>query len=80
MVSDSKVQCRSVTIDDAGMRTYTYQSCNSWFKNQPGQSKYFLLMHPNERDLLIGSIYDETKAAEINVDGYIVWIYNDNLF
>lgn len=80
VVSDSKVQCRSVTIDDAGMRTYTYQSCESWFKNQPGQSKYFLLMQSNERDLMLGSIYDQTKAAEFNVDGYYVWIFNDNLF
>lgn len=80
VVSDSKVECRSVTIDENGLRTYTYQSLNSWFKNQPGQERYFLLMTQGERDLMLGGLYDETKIDAFEVDGYIVWVFNDNLF
>ena len=80
VVSDSRVKCRNVTIDEMGCRPYYYQGCGSWYTNQPGQEKYFLLMTQGERDLLAGNSLETMKIAEISIEGYIVWIYNDNIF
>lgn len=80
VVSDSKVRCRSVNIEETGCTPYTYQGCRSWYDNQPGQAKYFLLMTEFERGLMLGSELDTRKVSEIEIEGYFVWVYNDNLF
>lgn len=80
VASDSKVKVRSVNIDSSGCTPYYYQSCRSWFDKQAGQERYFLLMSQYERDQLAGSSLESTKTGEVMIDGYCVWIYNDNLF
>lgn len=82
VVSDSKVKCRSVTINEDGYYTYYYQGCRSWYNDQPGQSQYFLLMSQYERDLLVNAntpLLDYVKQ-EFSVEGYTVWVFNENIF
>lgn len=82
VVSDSKVKCRSVTIDENGYRPYYYQGCHSWYDDQPGQPQYFLLMSQYERELLVNAdtpLLDYVKQ-EFSIDGYIVWVFNENIF
>lgn len=82
VISDSEVECRSVNIDENGVTPYGYQSCNSWFDEQPGQNKYFLLMTDIEKQNLeatdshlLGLYHDEISAH-----GYYIWVFNENIF
>ena len=82
VVSDSAVKVRSVNIDENNVWKYTYQSCNSWFDRQEGVDKYFLLMDAGERDTMVNSnnhlMYE--KIEEFTIDGFIVWVFNHNIF
>lgn len=82
VVADSRVKCRAVTIDDGGCRPYYYQGCRSWYDNQPGQPQYFLLLTQGEADKLIeiGSPLAEFKVMEFSINGFPVWVYNENIF
>ena len=82
VASDSNVKCRAVVIDDGGYRPYYYQTCRSWYKNQPGQSQYFLLMSQGERDQVVnsGDPIVNNVSQEFVIDGYIVWVFNENIF
>lgn len=80
VVSDSAVKCRSVNIEENLCTPYTYQGCRSWYQNQPGQARYFLLMTEFEHSLLLDSELHAKKVGELESDGYFVWVFNDNLF
>ncbi len=82
VASDSSVKCRAVVIDENGYRPYYYQTCRSWYNNQPGQSQYFLLMSQGERDMILnaGSPIVDRKTQEFSIDGYVVWVFNENIF
>jgi hypothetical protein len=82
VVSNSAVQCRSITLDENGVSAYRYQSNNAWFEDQPGQSSYFLLMSQSEETTLIESESPLLTMAhgEISCDGYVVYIFNTNIF
>ncbi len=80
VASDSRVKVRSVNIDSNGCTPYYYQSCRNWFGKQAGQERYFLLMSQYERDQMAGSSLEASKTGEVMIDGYYVWIYNDNIF
>ncbi len=82
IVSDSKVKCRSVNISETGCDPYYYQGCRSWYRTQPGQQKYFLLLSAGERTMLenSGSPLATTYAEDINVNGFTIWVYGENLF
>ena len=80
IVSDSRVKCRSVTIDDMGYYPYYYQGCKNWYENQPGQQQYFLLMTQGERDILRGNNLENIKTEEFEIEGFIVWVFGNNLF
>ena len=80
VASDSRVKCRSVNIDDMGYYPYYYQGCKGWYDAQPGQQKYFLLMTQGERDILEGNNLQNIKIEEFEIDGYIVWVFGNNLF
>ncbi len=80
IVSDSRVQVRSVDIAENSVTPYYYQGCKSWYDKQPGQEKYFLLLNQPEKDTLTGSDLEARKVNEIEIEGYYVWVFNDNLF
>ncbi len=82
VAADSQVQCRSVTIDEAGCRPYYYQSCRSWFDKQPGVDKYFLILDAGE----VAALQDQASPLvdlhrqEFSIGSYTVWVFNDNIF
>ncbi len=82
VVSDSAVKVRSVNIDENNVWKYTYQSCNSWFDKQEGVDKYFLLMDAGERDTMVNSNNPlmSQKIEEFAIEGYIVWVFDHNIF
>lgn len=82
VVSDSNVKCRAVVIDESGYRPYHYQGCRSWYNDQPGQPQYFLLMTQGERDQILesGCGLENQRTQEFAIDGYLVWVFNQNIF
>ena len=82
VASDSNVKCRAVVIEEGGYRPYYYQTCRSWYNSQPGQSQYFLLMSQGERDMVVnsGDPIVSKVTQEFSIDGYIVWVFNENIF
>ncbi len=82
VISDSEVECRSVNINEHGVTPYDYQSCRSWFDDQPNQEKYFLLMTDIEKQNLEATTSPLlTKPyEEIFAHGYYIWIFNENIF
>jgi len=82
VVSDSAVKVRSVNIDENNIWKYTYQGCNSWYDKQEGVDRYFLLMDAGERDTMVNSnnrLVSE-KKEEFAIDGFIVWVFDHNIF
>ncbi len=82
VVSDSAVKCRNVTIDEEGIRPYVYQSNESWFKDQPGQEKYFLLLSAQEHmqlcmsgDPVLNLPHEESELFDFHL-----WVFEENLF
>ena len=81
VISDSEVECRSVNINEHGVTPYDYQSCYSWFDDQPNQDRYFLLMTDIEKQNLEATTSPLlTKPhEEIFAQGYYIWVFNENL-
>lgn len=82
VVSDSAVECRSVNITQDGISPYYYQSCRSWFEDQPGQEEYFLLMTHGEKEAMVncGSDLVNKVTKEIETGGYYIWVFDENIF
>lgn len=82
VISDSRVECRGVQIDDNGMVPGRYQNLNAWFKDQPDQEKYFLLLTVDEKLMLenSGSYVLDMPHEEILAEGYVIWVFEENLF
>ncbi len=83
VISDSAVECRSVWIsEDRGVTNYGYQTADSWYLDQPGVNKYFLLMTPSNKETLEASdsVLLSREHYEITAEGYIIWVFNENLF
>ncbi len=82
VISDSEVECRSVNINEHGVTPYDYQSCYSWFDDQPNQDRYFLLMTDIEKQNLEATTSPLlTKPhQEIFAHGYYIWVFNENIF
>lgn len=82
VVSDSRVECRGVQIDDNGIVPGRYQNLNAWFKDQPDQEKYFLLLTVDEKLMLENSesYVLDMPHEEILAEGYVIWVFEENLF
>lgn len=52
LISDSKVKVRDVNINEYGVSKRLYQSSSDWYKDQPGQDKYFLLLSSYEYNVV----------------------------
>lgn len=80
--SDSETKVRNVDIDSSGVRMNDYQSNRTWYEDQEGQDDYFLLMTQGERDLLVSSGHEilARPRHELECQGYIIWIYEENVF
>ncbi len=80
--SDSACKVRSVEIDEDGVSQSYYQSNRNWFEDQPGQEEYFLLMTQKEARVLETSYSRFLYAAheELRYGGYVIWVFEENLF
>ncbi|MBE6850125.1 MAG: hypothetical protein E7504_00055 [Ruminococcus sp.] len=81
VISDSKSKCRSVSIGEGGVEISGYQAMNSWYQDQPGQDKYFLLMSQQEKEGLLKSkspILEKTYR-EVKAGNYVIWIFYENI-
>lgn len=81
VVSDSRVECRSVNVTETGVTPYEYQSCRSWFDDQPNQEEYFLLLTKDEYDIFKASTSPlvEKEYEEIPAHGYYILVFNENV-
>ena len=85
LITDSKVKVRDVNVDDYGVSKRIYQSSEAWYKDQPGQDKYFLLLNPPEYQKLvdIGSpLLEQTMqnmSAVVNNTEYKVLVFDHNI-
>lgn len=79
VVSDSRVKCRSVNINENGLFVYDYQSMDQWFEEQPDQEKYFLLMTDIEKSILekTESPVPKLEHEEILAEGYVIWVFDE---
>lgn len=89
IVSDSRIQCRDIDINEEGFyKRYYYQSNVTWYEDQPGQKNYFVLMTDSEAGWVTNGnppivqqpheiIYLDLPASE---EQYQVWIYSENIF
>ena len=68
VISDDTIRVRNVNVNEDGTVTpYKYQSEDEWFRPQPDQDTYFLLLDASEYDSLIAagsSLISEYKTAE----------------
>ena len=85
LLSDSKVKTRMILADsDKGVWTDFYQNCYSWYKDQEGVDRYFVLLTMAERNNALRC--DEWKEFVISQDpeiiqleGYVIYIFDRNI-
>ena len=76
---------RDVNIDDYGVSKRIYQSSSEWYKDQPGQEEYFLLLNPPEYQTLVNIqsplLTEKTKELikVINNTEYRVLVFDHNI-
>lgn len=84
LISDSEVKVRDVNIDDNGVSARIYQSSKEWYKDQPGQQEYFLLVNPYEYQTLINIqsplLMEKTKELSVTINNteYRVLVFDHN--
>lgn len=85
LITDSEVKVRDVNIDDYGVSKRIYQSSSEWYKDQPGQEEYFLLLNPPEYQTLVNIqsplLTEKTKELikVINNTEYRVLVFDHNI-
>jgi hypothetical protein len=77
LLSDSKARVVTIDADQNGVNPRYYQTNNNWFRDQPGQSKYFLLLTPHEKELL-EQTPDWEKLMALQPEGKL--LYENYLF
>jgi hypothetical protein len=85
LLSDSKVKTRMVLADsERGVWTDFYQNCYSWYEDQEGVDRYFVLLTTAERNNALRC--DEWKKfviaqdpETIQLEGYVIYIFNRNI-
>jgi len=82
IISDSQVKCRSIAIEE-GSAVLRYYQCNqNWYKDQPDQENYFLLLTLSEaQELKNANCILLTHPHEtFDFMQYEVWIFEKNIF
>lgn len=85
LLSDSKVKTRMILADsNNGVWTDFYQNCYSWYEDQDGVDRYFVLLSDAERNnALHFDEWLEFVIAEdpeiIDLEGYVIYIFNRNI-
>ena len=74
-----------VHIDENGVSMRRYQSSTKWYKDDPMQQKYFLILEGKERnDFMSSESYKNdlpmnTFVTEINFTKYTILVYDHNI-
>ncbi len=85
LVSDSEVKVRDINFNESGVSARIYQSSKEWYKDQPGQEEYFLLLHPSEYEALTNMhsplLTDRTRELTVNINNteYHVLVFDHNI-
>lgn len=85
LISDSEVKVRDVNISEYGVSKRLYQSSSEWYKDQPGQDEYFLLLTSYEYSTIANGqnslIEDATKnlSAFVNNVEYYILVFDHNI-
>ncbi|MBE6876062.1 MAG: hypothetical protein E7496_04940 [Ruminococcus sp.] len=82
IISDSRVKCRGVALEDGQLLVRLYQCNMNWYKNQPGQENYFVLLTASEAQELKDSGYEllSREHEEFAVRNYVIWVFDENIF
>lgn len=85
LISDSEVKVRDVNISEYGVSKRLYQSSSEWYKDQPGQDEYFLLLTSYEYSTIANGqnslIEDATRnlSAFVNNVEYYILVFDHNI-
>lgn len=85
LISDSEVKVRDVNISEYGISKRLYQSSSEWYKDQPGQDEYFLLLTSYEYSTIANGqnslIEDATRnlSAFVNNVEYYILVFDHNI-
>ncbi|MBR1555073.1 MAG: hypothetical protein IJ644_06755 [Oscillospiraceae bacterium] len=82
VISDSRVKCRGVALEEGKLWVRKYQCNMKWYRDQPEQENYFVLLTASEAQELKDSNYELlTKAhEEFTVRNYVIWVFDENIF
>lgn len=84
VISDSKVTIRSISVNEDGYSKYTYQQLGSWYDNQEGVSKYFMLLTDSEYQMLSNT--DDFRyltlylSESFDINNYKVFVFTRNIW
>lgn len=84
LLSDSETQVITIDANEYGINPRYYQTNNNWFKDQPDQSKYFVLLLPHEKELL-EQTPDWEKLMSMQPEGRLVYdnylyVFEENIW
>ncbi len=85
LISDSEVKVRDVNVSEYGVSKRLYQSSSEWYKDQPGQDEYFLLLTSYEYSTIANGqnslIEDATRnlSAFVNNVEYYILVFDHNI-
>ena len=82
VISDSRVKCRGVALEDGRLWVRKYQCNLQWYKDQPEQEKYFVLLSASEAQELKDSSYEllTREHEEFSFRNCVVWVFDENIF
>ena len=83
VLSDNEIRVRNIDIDENGIQKRFYQSDMTWYQDQPGIERYFVLLSDSEFASVQntpGWIQLESTIDEVleTGDGYVVVVMNNN--
>lgn len=85
LLSDSEIKVRMVLADSSrGVWTDYYQNCYSWYEDQEGVDRYFVLLSRAERNSALQckewkDFIIEQDPETIELEGYVLYIFEENL-
>jgi len=81
--SDSKIKVRDVELFETGIFRRDYQSSPSWYNDQPGVDRYFLVLTEGELNVLTTTPswpgLEAVIQEQYQVEQYTVLIFNQNV-
>lgn len=82
IISDSKVTCRCIGgVDNNGPWRNKYQQCGSWFDDQPGQEKYFIILSQGDIEKMVENQHPllESLIDEFTVNEQHILVFSRNV-